>query len=44
MNETVIDNIVNSEGDLGHCVKAKMNVSTVLELCVDVEGQVRTEQ
>lgn len=31
--------IVISEKDLGHCVQAYMTVHIVVNLCVDVEGQ-----
>ena len=36
----MICDIVSHERDLGHCVKAEMNVYTIEDLCVDVEGQV----
>ena len=32
--------MVSREGDLGHCVKAEMNVYTVVDFCIDVEDQI----
>ena len=35
---------MTSKEDLDHCVEAYMNVYSVLKLCVDVEGQLRSVQ
>ena len=40
----MIHDIMISEEDLGHYVEAYMTVHIVLNLCVDVKGQVRIVQ